>query len=141
MEQAPAVVAAFDLSAYELADTCEITLKDARGDDMLGTDRKPVTARIYSPGSPQGVQAIHKASRGAQQRLFHTMQGKVDPKDAENADREQAEKLAAFVESFSKNFPVTPLQVTSNPRLPHLHRQIAETIDKYANFSKGSTPS
>lgn len=130
----------FDLSQYELEDVSTLTLKNARGDDDLkGTDGKPVTVEVYSPGSPQGVKAIHKSSRQSQMRMFRSMRGEFDPQDAVNADREQAEKLAAFTKSISDNFPVAPLAVYQNPKLCYIPRQVEEHIGKLGNFSKGSS--
>jgi hypothetical protein len=128
----------FELSAYELEDTRLFNVKNARGDDdLLGTDGKPVTIELYSPGSVQGVKALHKSARAAQMRMFRSMRGEFDPQDAANADREQAEKLAAFTKAISDNFPVAPLAVFSNPRLCYWNRQVEEAIAKLGNFSKG----
>lgn len=123
----------FDVSQYELADTAVLTFKNKRGDDDLLVDGKQVRATIYSPGSPQGVKALHKSSRSAQLRMFRSMRGEIDAKDAENADREHAEKLAAFTASF-ENWPLTPLDTYSNPRLVYIAKQVEEFIAKYANF-------
>lgn len=130
------------ITAYELQDTALIWLKNERGDDdLLGRDGKPVSATIYSPGSPQGQKALNRSARGAQLRLMKTMRGEVDSQDADAAQKEHAEKLAAFTASFSENFPIAPLSVYKNPRLLHIHRQIDQAIDKLGNFSKGSSPS
>ncbi len=130
----------FDVSQYELADTGTLVVKNARGDDDLkGTDGKPVVIEIFSPGSPQGVKALHKSSRSAQMRMFRSMRGEFDQNDAVNADREQAEKLAGFTHSISENFPVAPLALYQNPKLVYIHRQVEEYIGKLGNFSKGSS--
>lgn len=130
----------FDVSQYELQDTKVFTVKNAQGDDdLLGADGKPVTYELYSPGSPEGVKALHKSSRAAQMRMFRSMRGEFSQDDAANADREQAEKLAAFTKSISDNFPVAPLAIYSNPRLLYWNRQTEENIGKLGNFSKGSS--
>lgn len=130
----------FDLSQYELSDSATFTPKNARGDDELkGTDGQPVVIEVYSPGSPEGVKALHKSGRQAQMRMFRSMRGEFDPADAVNADRERAEKLAAFTKSVSANFPVAPLAIYTNPRLCYLAAQVEEQIGKFGNFSKGSS--
>lgn len=129
----------FDVSQYELDDTAVMTVKNARGDDDLVVDGRPVTIEFYSPGSPQGVKALHKSSRQSQLRLMRTMRNEVSQDDAANADREQAEKLAAFTKSISDNWPQAPLAVFSNPRLCYWNRQAEEFLGKLGNFSKGST--
>lgn len=130
----------FDVSKYELEDTAVLSLKNARGDDdLIGEDgASPVTIEVYSPGSPQGVKALHKSGRSAQLRVFRSMRGEFDPKDAENADRESVEKLVAFTKAVN-NFPLTPSQIYGNPRLCYINRQLEEFINKLGNFSKGST--
>lgn len=130
----------FDVSAFELEDTGTLTLKNARGDDDLIVDGQPVTVEIYSPGSPQGVKALHKSGRSAQLRVFRSMRGEFDPRDAENADREAVEKLVAFTKGFSANWPVSAAATYGNPRLVYINRQVEEFIAKLGNFSKGSTP-
>lgn len=130
----------FDVSQFELEDTATMTVKDARGEDLI-VDGQPVLVEFYSPGSPQGVKALHKSARQGQLRLMRTMRNEIDPQDAVNADREQAEKLAAFTKSISANFPVAPLAIYSNPRLCYWNRQAEEYLGKLANFSKGSTAS
>lgn len=130
----------FDLSQYELQDTTTFTPKAANGvDELLGNDGKPVVFEVYSPGSPEGVKALHKSGRQAQMRMFRSMRGEFDPQDAVNADRESAEKLAAFTKSISSNFPVAALAIYTNPRLLYLNRQVDEVIGKTASFSKASS--
>ena len=130
----------FDVSAYELADTATFNLKNAaRTDELVGADGvNPITVEIYSPGSPQGVRALHKSSRSAQMRLYRSLCGEVDAKDAEAAERENVEKLASFTKSIT-NWPVSPADTYANPRLLHFRQQVEEEIGKLGNFSKGSS--
>lgn len=123
----------FDVSQYELVDTATLTFKNKRGDDDLMVDGKPVRAKVYSPGSSHGVKALHKAGKHAQMRMMRMMRNELDPKDAENADREHAEKLAAFTAEF-ENWPLTPIDTYSNPRLVYMAKQVEEFIAKYGNF-------
>lgn len=129
------VAAVFDVSQYELEDSAVLTFKNKRGDDdLIGADGStPARARIFSPGSSQGVKALHKSARAAQMRMFRTLRGEFDPADASNADREQAEKLAAFTAELI-NFPVAPIEVFTNPRLVYMAKQVEDFIAKYGNF-------
>lgn len=131
----------FDVSRIELADTASFTLKDAGLSEELVIDGKPVTVEVYSPGSEQGVNALHKSSRAAQMRMARLMRNEIKKDDAESAEREQAEKLTAFTKGFSDNLPMKPLDVYTNPRLVYISRQVEEFIGKYGNFSKGSSAS
>lgn len=129
----------FDISKYEIADTAVMTVKDEHGNELLGEDDQVVTIELYSPGSPQGVKALHKASRGVQMRQWRMLREQPDPNDAVNADREHAQKLADFTKSISPNFPVEPLALYLNPKLGYISQQVGDFISKYSNFSKGSS--
>lgn len=124
----------FSLADLEIADTAVLTLKDKHLTDDLIVDGQPVTVTVYSTGSEQGVKATRKQSKLIQMRMARTLRGEIDNKDAENAEREQAEKLAAFTAGFSANFPFQPLAVYSNPKLGYITRQVAEFIAKDGNF-------
>lgn len=125
----------FNVADYELKDSATLTLKNKAGtDDLLGNDGQPVTVEVYSTGSEPGVKARRRQSKLAQMRLARTLRGELDSKDAENADREEAEKIAGFTVGFSANFPLAPLAVYSNPKLGYITRQVAEFIAKDANF-------
>lgn len=129
----------FDLAKYELNDTATFNLKNAdRTSELKGADGvNPITVEIYSPGSPEGVRALHKAGRAAQARLYKSLRGEVDEKDAEKADAEQVAKLAGFTKSIS-NWPISPVDTYRNPRLLYIKQQVEEEIAKLGNFSKGS---
>lgn len=133
---------AFDVSQFEIADTAVLVVKNSKLDDDLIVSGKKVTIELYSPGSPQGVKALQKASRSAQLRLYRAMRGEMNQRDAEDAERENAEKLTAFTKAIN-NFPVSggAHAVYSNPRLGYISKQVEEFISKYASFSKGSSPS
>lgn len=132
--------ARFDLSKYEIEDCSTLTVQTVRGDDdLLGSDGKPVTIELYSSGSKQGVRALHKAGQQSQLRLQGMFRGKTSKTAAEDADREQVEKLIGFTKSISPNFPVAPEDLYSNPKLGYIRRQVEEHIGADANFSKAST--
>lgn len=132
----------FDVSRYEIEDTAVLMFKNARGDDeLIGADGKSAAGVVlYSPGSSQGVKSLNKASRAVQLRMFRTMRGEVSKDDAENAEREQVEKLAGMTKEFL-NFPIDASALWGNPKLGYLRKQAEEFIGNYGNFSKGSSPS
>lgn len=126
---------AFDLSAYELADTGTMTVKDKKGaDELLGNDKKPVTIELYSPGSDEGVKAQRRFNFCQQMRTTRMLRGELDKKDAVEAERELAEKLAGFTKRISDNFPVSPLNLYLNPKLGYITRQVMEYLGKESNF-------
>jgi hypothetical protein len=133
----------FDLSQLELSDTAMLTLKNARGDgDLIGADGiNPAQIELFSPGSPEGVKALASAGRKSQLRMSRAMRGDTKDTDAREAERDNAEKLAAFTKTLINLGSVQPIQIYSNPRLCYITQQAEHFIAKYANFSKGSSAS
>lgn len=131
----------FDLTQFEMTDTGTLTLRNQQGNDDFIVDGQPVTVEVYSPGSKQGVRALHRAGLALAARLTRQRRGELDKRDAEKADEERVDKLVGFTKGFSSNFPALPEDVYSNPKLNWITRQIEEHVDKEANFSKGSLAS
>ncbi len=129
-----------DVSAFELRDTAVLTVQNLQRTDDLLYNGKPVKITVYSPGSTQGVRALHKIGMAAQIRLRATFQGKVDKDGGKQADEERVAKLVAITESI-ENFPGTdPRKIYSNPKLLDIADQVDEFFAGKANFSKASTP-
>lgn len=130
----------FDVSQYELEDTAVLTVQNAsEDDDLIGADgTNPVKIVLYSPGSKQGVRALHKAGHQATARVRKVFRGKVDKTDAEAADQEEVEKLASFTKEII-NFPISAEELYANPKLGYIKRQVSRFLDNDANFSKPST--
>lgn len=131
-----------DVSKYESADTAVLTFKNERGDDdLIGADgTNPAKAVMYSPGSEQGRKALLKAGRPQQLRMFRSMRGEILEQDSLDAERERIQKLTSFTAELI-NFPGTPSQLYSNPRLYWMHDQADTFITKPANFMKASSKS
>lgn len=128
----------FDVTKYELEDTAVLTVRNARGDDVLiGADGiNPVTIEMYGPGSPEGVRARHKAERAGQLRTYRALRNDSDPNDAVNAERELVERLLIVTKTLN-NWGQSPKELYGNPRLRFITRQAEEFQVKEANFSKG----
>jgi hypothetical protein len=131
----------FDITQFELEETATLTVQNAKGDDDLIVDGKPVTIELYGSGSRQAVKALHKAGQAAQLRMQQMFRGKVDPKAAEKADQEMVDKLAACTKTISDNFPVPPADLYANPKLGYITKQVIKYLDDDANFAKASTKS
>jgi hypothetical protein len=128
----------FDVSQFELEETATLTVQNAKGDDDLLVNGKPVTIELFGSGSREAVKALHKAGQAMQLRLQAMMRGKVDPKAAEKADAEMVEKLVACTKEIH-NFPVAPRDLYSNPKLGYITRQVVKFLDDDSNFAKPST--
>src|ERR1035437_2306391 len=128
----------FDVSQFELEDTGYFTVLNAKGDDDLLVDGNPVIIRMYGSGSDQAVKANRKEISRTTARTKAMFTGKPPPNDAENAEREGAEKLAAVTASI-ENFPVEggALALYRNPKLGYITKQAAKFFADDANFPKG----
>jgi hypothetical protein len=127
----------FDVSQFELADTATLKVRNARGDDYLMVDGQIVTIEVFSPGSPEGVRALHRAGQLAAMRLNSVVRGEVSKEAAEEADAEEIEKLTLFTKSLN-NFPIEggARALYSNPRLRYIRTQVEGFLGKPGNFSK-----
>jgi hypothetical protein len=131
----------FDVSQFELLESATLTVQNAKGDDDLIVDGKPVTIEIYSSGTVQAVKAQHKAGQAQQARMQAMLRGKTDPKAAEKADQEMVDKLTAITKSISPNFQVSPAELYGNPKLGYITRQVAKFADDDANFTPAALAS
>ena len=133
---------AFDVSAFEIKDAATLSVQNVRGDDELLYDGKPVTIELYSPGSKQGVRALHRAGQQSALRVKNIVNGKISKTAAEDADREQVEKLVGFTAAIN-NFPIPggAEALYANPKLGYIRKQVEAFLADEANFAKGLSTS
>jgi hypothetical protein len=129
----------FDISQYELEETADLTVQNAKGDDdLIGADGvSPVTITLYGGGSRQMVKALHKAGQQAQLRLQGMMRGKVDKRAPEQADQEMVDKLVTCTKEIG-NFPIPAADLYANTKLGYITKQVVKFLDDDANFAKPS---
>lgn len=132
----------FDVTQFEIEETAVLSVQNVHGTDDLMVDGQPVTIELYSPGSKQGVRALHKAGQQAQLRLQGIMRGKTSKTAADETDREQVEKLVTFTKAIN-NFPIEggAEALYSNPKLGYIRKQVEDFLGEPANFSKPSIAS
>jgi hypothetical protein len=130
----------FDVSRYELGETAVLTVQNAKGDDdLIGADGvNPVKIVLYGSGSPQAVKALHKAGQQQALRMMAVARGKLSKTAAEDAEKEQVEKLAACTKEII-NFPVPAAALYANPKLGFITRQVVKYLDDDSNFTKPSS--
>ena len=122
----------FDLSAFEASDTAVLEVLNQKEEPML-VNGQPVTIELYGPGSTQYAKAQAKIDSASQARAFAAIRGKVAKDGPDEARRLQAEKLAACTARIS-NFPVTPLDLYSNPKLGYITNQVAKFVEDWSAF-------
>jgi hypothetical protein len=128
---------AFDMSAFEAADTATVDILTPKGEPLMVGD-KAVSIEVYGPGSEQYMKATAKLNSGAQARAFAGLKGKVDKNPLETERKERAEKLAACTKQVN-NFPVAPIDLYSNPKLGYITNQVARFIEDWSNFPSASS--
>lgn len=127
----------FDISAYEAADTARLELLGIDGDPFL-YEGKQVTLVMFGPGSKEQVAAQAKVDSANNARLYQAVRGGNVKNGAEDARREQIQKLVACTHSV-ENFPLTAAQIFANPKLGYLNEQAAKFMGEWRNFPPGST--
>jgi hypothetical protein len=132
----------FDVSQFELEDTAWKDIENVKRTGDLLYNGKPVRICVYSPGSKQGVRALHKAGLQAQLRIQATFRGVVDKDGGAQADEERAAKLTAITASI-ENFPIPggAAALYANHKLRDIGDQVEEFFGNKTNFSKAVTPS
>ena len=123
----------FDLSQFEAAETATLEILNQKEEPMM-VDGEPVTIELYGPGSTQYARAQAKIDAASQARAFAAIRGKTTKDAAEESRKLMAEKFAACTKAISKNFPVDPVALYSNPKMGYITNQVAKFIEDWANF-------
>lgn len=134
------VVVEFDVSAFELRDTAVLEVQNVQRTGDLMYNGKPVRITVYSPGSKEGVRALHKAALASQLTVRATFTGKIDKDGPKQADENRAAKLVSITAGI-ENFPIKggAAAIYSNPKLVDISDQVEEFFGNKSNFSKASS--
>lgn len=138
-----------DIKKFAVEPTSVLHLCDAKEDPMYAEDAegkadlsKPITVKLYGPGSKQYARAMSRQNNRIVDKLKR--KGKAD-QSAEQRAEEQAEFLAACTVGF-ENLEYDQLQgdalakaVYSDPSLGFIPDQVSKHIGEWSNFSKVST--
>lgn len=125
--------AAFDITDFEASDTAWLEFENKKGDGPLLFNGKPVRAEIRSPGTREALNAQHKLDQAATARTYAGMRGKTSKETVDDKIIQGTTKLAAITVQF-ENFPVSPKDVFSNPKLGYMTEQVAKFHGDWANF-------
>ena len=121
----------FDLSKYETLDTAKLIIQHPSGGDLIGENDLPVAINLYGIGSKQYTNAKHKLDSSSQARSSAMLRGKtVRP---EEIAQSQTEFLASVTESI-ENFPLTAIELYSNPKLKYITDQVDKFLAETENF-------
>lgn len=123
----------FNLADFEAQDTAFLEVQNKKGDGPLLFAGQPVRIEIRSPGTKEAAQAQHKLETAATTRTYAAMRGKASKETVESKRAERIEKLEAVTVRF-ENFPASPKEVYSNPKMDWLTDQVAAFHGDWANF-------
>lgn len=131
--QNTAAAVAFNLADFEAQDTAWLDVQNQKDDGPLLFNGLPVRVEIRSPGTKEAASAQHKLETAATTRTYAAMRGKASKETVEGKRAERAEKLEAVTVRF-ENFPVSPKEVFTNPKMGWLTDQVASFHGDWANF-------
>jgi len=124
---------AFSLADFEARDTAWLEIQNIKGDGPLLVNGQPVRFEIRSPGTREALNAQHKIETAASAKAFAAVRGKTVKDTVESKFGERADKLAA-VTVRTENFPVSPTDVYTNPKLGYITEQVAQFHASWENF-------
>jgi len=126
--------AAFDLTAFEAADTGILEVQNQKDDGPLLFNGQPVTIELYGPGSEQYAKAQSKVESASQARLFAAARGKAKDAAAE-ARKDQIDKLVACTKAIN-NFPLPggAASLYQNRKLGYITHQVSRYLEDWGNF-------
>lgn len=123
----------FNLADFEARDTAILEIQNIKDDGPLLVNGQPVRVEIRSPGTREAQNAQHKMESAVSTRTFAAMRGKTVKETPESKRAERAEKLAAVTVRI-ENFPVSPAELYSNPKMGWFTDQVAQFHADWANF-------
>jgi hypothetical protein len=123
----------FNVADFEASDTAWLEVENKKGDGPLLVNGSPVRIEVRSPGTKEAMNAQHKLEQAVNVRTFAAMRGKAVKETVDGKIEQSAEKLAA-VTGRIENFPVSPKDLYSNPKLGFITEQVAKFHGDWANF-------
>lgn len=131
-EQENAVVV-FDIKQFEACDTAWLDVENKKGDGPLMFGGQPVRIEVLSPGTKEAMSAQHKIDMATQTKTFAAIRGKPVKDTVDSNIEQRAGKLAA-VTGRIENFPISPGDLYSNPKLGYITAQVEKFHGEWANF-------
>ena len=133
MSEANAPTAVFNVADFEAADTAVLELQNRKGTGPLLHNGQPVRLELYGPGSRQYLSAQHKQELAHQAASFAAARGKPVNETVDGRIEKNATHLAALTRNV-ENFPLTAVEIYSNPRLGYISQQAGAFLQDWANF-------
>lgn len=125
--------AVFNIVDFEARDTAWLEVQNIKDDGPLLFNGAPVRVEVRSPGAKEAMSAQHKAEMSNSAKTFAALRGKPVKETVEGKIEQSADKLAAVTAQI-ENFPLSPKDLYSNPKLGYITAQVAKFHDDWANF-------
>jgi hypothetical protein len=133
MENQENAVAVFSVADFEASDTAWLEVQNKKDDGPLLFGGLPVRIEVRSPGTKEAMSAQHKLDTANQAKTFAAIRGKPIKETLEGQIEQRADKLAA-VTARIENFPISPKELYSNPKLGYITAQVEKFHGDWANF-------
>lgn len=124
---------AFNITDFEARDSAWLEIQNIKDDGALMFGGKPVRALIRSPGTKEAMNAQHIIDTNATTKTYAAMRGKAVKETVEGNIAQRASKLDAVTLEF-ENFPASPKDVFTNPKMGWLTDQVSKFHGDWANF-------
>lgn len=128
-----AAEALFNLADFEATDTAWLEVQNKKDDGPLLFNGRAVRIELRSPGTKEAMSAQHKIDTATTTKTYAAMRGKASKDTLESNIAQRAEKLVAVTTQI-ENFPVSPKDLYSNPKLGFIIEQAVKFHGDWANF-------
>ena len=133
MNQENKVVVPFSITDFEASDTAWLEVQTKKDDGPLLFNGLPVRILLRSPGTKEAMSAQHKVELANTNRMYAAMRGKQVNETMDGKIEAAANKLIA-VTAMIENFPISPKDLYSNPKLGYITEQVTKFHGDWANF-------
>lgn len=130
---AAVVAAAFNIADFEASDTAWLDVQTKKDDGPLLFNGAPVRILLRSPGTKEARSAQHKVELANTNRMYAAMRGKHVNQALEDKVESAANNLIAVTVQI-ENFPISPKDLYSNPKLGYITEQVTKFHGDWANF-------
>ena len=128
-----AMPVAFNITDFEASDTAWLEVQTKKEDGPLLFNGQPVRILLRSPGTKEAMAAQHKVELANTNRMYAAMRNKQVNETMEGKIEAAANKLIAVTAQI-ENFPISPKDLYSNPKLGYITEQVTKFHGDWANF-------
>jgi hypothetical protein len=132
-QNAVSTSATFNVGDFEASDTAWLEVQNKKDDGPLMSNGAPVRILVRSPGTKEAISAQHRIDLAATNRMYAAMRGKQVNETVESKTETSVSKLLAVTGEI-QNFPISPKELYSNPKLGYITEQVTKFHGDWANF-------